>query len=236
MRVTRDVLQVHNVHRTYDSGTVQVHALRGVSFRVTRGEMVAIMGPSGSGKSTLMHILGCLDRPTAGQYLIDDEDVSDRDDDQLAALRNQFLGFIFQEFNLLPGAPAIQNVMLPLTYRKMGQGERKKRALDALQQVDLGHRVDHKPSQLSGGQKQRVAVARSLATDPAILLADEPTGNLDTTSQDDLMQLLEELNAEGMTVVVVTHEEDVAVHCQRIVHLIDGEIISDSPVQEVMES
>ncbi len=227
------VVQITDVHRIYDTGAVQVHALRGVSFDIHSGEMVAIMGPSGSGKSTLMHTLGCLDRPTHGRYLLAGEDIADRSDDELARLRNRYLGFVFQEFNLLPSMTALDNVILPLTYRPMAQARRRERAEQALEQVGLADRMHHRPNQLSGGQKQRVAVARSLATDPSLLLADEPTGNLDSEAQEDLMRFLTGLNADGMTVVIVTHEEDVAGHCGRIIRLLDGEMVADEPAGEV---
>jgi len=231
--VCEAVVQITDVHRIYDTGAVQVHALRGVSFDIHSGEMVAIMGPSGSGKSTLMHTLGCLDRPTHGRYLLAGEDIADRSDDELARLRNRYLGFVFQEFNLLPSMTALDNVILPLTYRPMAQARRRERAEQALEQVGLADRMHHRPNQLSGGQKQRVAVARSLATDPSLLLADEPTGNLDSEAQEDLMRFLTGLNADGMTVVIVTHEEDVAGHCGRIIRLLDGEMVADEPAGEV---
>ena len=228
------IVHIKNVHRIYDTGAVKVHALKDINFEVNEGEMVAIMGPSGSGKSTLMHILGCLDRPTEGTYRIAGEDISEKTDDELAILRNRYLGFVFQEFNLLSAMTALDNVILPLTYRPMAQSERRERAEAALNQVGLSDRLHHRPNQLSGGQKQRVAVARSLATDPALLLADEPTGNLDTGSQEDLMRFLQRLNSDGMTIVVVTHEEEVAEHCKRIINLVDGEIVSDETASEVV--
>ncbi|MFO8061209.1 MAG: ABC transporter ATP-binding protein [Bacillota bacterium] len=215
-------------------GEVQVHALWGVNLQISPGEMLAIMGPSGSGKSTLMHILGCLDRPTSGQYLLEGQDVREKTDNELAALRNRYLGFVFQEFNLLPGMTAMENVILPLTYRPMGARERLERAREALVQVGLADRLSHRPNQLSGGQQQRVAIARSLATRPSVLLADEPTGNLDSTAQEELMQFIGQLNERGMTVVVVTHEKAVADHCRRVIQLLDGEIISDAGAERTV--
>ncbi|MFO7941407.1 MAG: ABC transporter ATP-binding protein [Bacillota bacterium] len=227
------VLRLRGIHKTYDMGDVKVHALRGVDLVIQRGELVAIMGPSGSGKSTLMHIIGCLDRPTEGEYYLEGENVAEKTDDQLAELRNRHLGFVFQEFNLLPSMTALENVSLPLTYRGVPAGQRAKIARGALERVGLGERTRHRPNQLSGGQKQRVAIARSLATEPAILLADEPTGNLDTSAQRDIMGILEELNDTGITVVVVTHDPTVASHCRRIVRLLDGDVIEDGAVEVV---
>ena len=224
---TEPLLRLENIHKTYDMGDVRVHALRGVGFRVEPGEFVAIMGPSGSGKSTLMHIIGCLDRPTAGEYFLEGEDVSQKGDDELAELRNRYLGFVFQEFNLLPSMTALENVALPLTYRGASARERVEIATRALERVGLGDRVRHKPNQLSGGQKQRVAIARSLATEPAVLMADEPTGNLDTTAQGDIMGILSELNESGITVIVVTHDPAVGAHCKRVIRLLDGSIVGD---------
>ena len=220
-------LRLERIHKTYDMGDVRVHALRGVSFRVNPGEFVAIMGPSGSGKSTLMHIIGCLDRPTSGQYFLEGEDVSEKGDDELAGLRNHHLGFVFQEFNLLPSMTALENVALPLTYRGTPARRRVEIATRALERVGLGDRIRHKPNQLSGGQKQRVAIARSLATEPAVLMADEPTGNLDTTAQKDIMGILSELNESGITVIVVTHDPAVGAHCKRVIRLLDGIMVGD---------
>ncbi len=224
---TEPLLRLENIHKTYDMGDVRVHALRGVGFRVEPGEFVAIMGPSGSGKSTLMHIIGCLDRPTTGEYFLEGEDVSRKGDDELAELRNRYLGFVFQEFNLLPSMTALENVALPLTYRGASARERVEIATRALERVGLGDRVRHKPNQLSGGQKQRVAIARSLATEPAVLMADEPTGNLDTTAQGDIMGILCELNESGITIIVVTHDPAVGAHCKRVIRLLDGSIVGD---------
>ncbi len=227
------VLELREIHKRYDMGDVEVHALRGVDLRVDAGELVAIMGPSGSGKSTMMHIIGCLDRPTSGQYFLEGDDVAIKTDDELAAIRNKRLGFVFQEFNLLSSMTALDNVALPLTYRGMSARRRAQLASEALERVGLGDRLSHRPNQLSGGQKQRVAIARSLATEPAILLADEPTGNLDTSAQRDIMGILKELNETGITVVVVTHDPAVASHCRRAIRLLDGSIVGDGPPSEV---
>ncbi|MFP4201095.1 MAG: ABC transporter ATP-binding protein [Clostridia bacterium] len=227
------VLRLVGVHKVYDMGDVKVHALRGIDLLIQRGEMVAIMGPSGSGKSTLMHIIGCLDRPSRGEYYLEGENVAEKTDDQLAQLRNHHLGFVFQEFNLLPSMTALENVALPLTYRGVSTGQRAAIARGALERVGLGERTRHRPNQLSGGQKQRVAIARSLATEPAILLADEPTGNLDTSAQRGIMGILKELNDTGITLVVVTHDPTVASHCRRVVRLLDGDIIEDGVTESV---
>jgi len=223
------ILRLVDVGKVYATGSVQVEALHGVSMEVARGEYVAIMGPSGSGKSTLMHILGCLDVPTTGSYDLAGEDVSAMSEDALAHVRNRQIGFVFQQFNLLSSLPAWRNVELPLCYSGVGRAERKERALRALEQVDLGDRVDHRPGELSGGQQQRVAVARALVTDPALILADEPTGNLDTHSSADVLQLFAELHDQGRTVVLITHEQDVAASAQRIVRILDGQIESVVP-------
>ena len=223
------ILRLVDVGKVYATGSVQVEALHGVSMEVARGEYVAIMGPSGSGKSTLMHILGCLDVPTTGSYDLAGEDVSAMSEDALAHVRNRQIGFVFQQFNLLSSLPAWRNVELPLCYSGVGRAERKERALRALEQVGLGDRVDHRPGELSGGQQQRVAVARALVTDPALILADEPTGNLDTHSSADVLQLVAELHDQGRTVVLITHEQDVAASAQRIVRILDGQIESVVP-------
>ena len=227
--VTSPILQLLDVGKVYATGSVKVEALHGVSLEVARGEYVAIMGPSGSGKSTLMHIVGCLDVPTTGSYHLAGEDVSTMSEDALAVVRNRQIGFVFQQFNLLGSLPAWRNVELPLCYSGVGRAERKQRAVSALERVGLGDRVNHRPGELSGGQQQRVAVARALVTDPALILADEPTGNLDTHSSADVLQLFAELHDQGRTVVLITHEQDVAASAQRIVRILDGQIESVVP-------
>ena len=216
------VIEIADVWKTYSMGTQEVHALRGCSVSVERGEYVAIMGPSGSGKSTLMNVVGCLDVPTRGTYRLDDRDVGRLSDDDLAEVRNRQIGFVFQTFNLLPRQDCLQNVELPLVYAGVGRQERRERAAEALTQVGLGDRLDHKPNELSGGQRQRVAVARALVNRPAILLADEPTGNLDSATSDEIMRLFELLYRRGNTLLVVTHEDDIAAHARRVVRLRDG--------------
>jgi putative ABC transport system ATP-binding protein len=221
------VIDLDSVSKVYQTGAVEVAALRGVSLSIEQGEYVAIMGPSGSGKSTLMHILGCLDVPTSGSYLLAGEDVSVMDEDELAEVRNRRIGFVFQQFNLLPSLTAQRNVELPLSYAGVGRQERAKRAREALDRVGLSSRIDHRPGELSGGQQQRVAVARALATDPALVLADEPTGNLDSTATADVLGLFSELHAAGRTVVLITHEAEVAAQAARVIHLRDGLLASD---------
>jgi putative ABC transport system ATP-binding protein len=221
------VIDVRDVTKVYKLGTVLVEALRGVSFTIARGEYVAIMGPSGSGKSTLMNLLGCLDRPTAGRYLLDGVDVSALGDDALAQIRLRKLGFVFQGFNLLARTSALRNVALPLFYAGLGSRQRNARAAEQLAAVGLADRMDHNPAELSGGQQQRVAIARALVNDPAVLLADEPTGNLDSQTSEEIMTLFGDLNRAGRTIIMVTHDEDVAGHAKRIIRVRDGRILSD---------
>jgi putative ABC transport system ATP-binding protein len=221
------IIRVEGLSKVYDTGKIQVEALRSVSLAIEKNEYVAIMGASGSGKSTLMNILGCLDRLTAGKYILDDVDVSTLDDNELAAIRNKKIGFVFQAFNLLPRLSALSNVELPMVYAGLTKSDRMKKAKAALERVGLGDRMHHRPNELSGGQKQRVAIARALVNDPAIILADEPTGNLDTKSSEEIMNIFEDLNNEGVTIVMVTHERDIAQHTKRAVEFRDGEIISD---------
>jgi putative ABC transport system ATP-binding protein len=225
---SRPAIDVRDVTKTYDLGDVKVEALRGVTFTVMPGEYVAIMGPSGSGKSTLMNTLGCLDRPTTGSYRLDGIDVSTLGDDALAAIRLKKLGFVFQGFNLLARTSALKNVGLPLFYAGLPARKRNGLAAQRLREVGLGDRLEHKPSELSGGQQQRVAIARALVNDPAVLLADEPTGNLDSETSEEIMGLFRELNAAGRTIIMVTHDEDVASHAKRIVRVKDGRIVDDS--------
>jgi putative ABC transport system ATP-binding protein len=227
--VTLPAIEAVDVTRTYELEGVRVDALRGVTLRIDNGEFVAVIGPSGSGKSTLMHMLGCLDRPTAGALRIDGRDVSSMSDGELAELRNATVGFVFQSFQLLPRTTALDNVALPLVYRGVRRGERKQRAEAALRAVGLGHRLRHRPTQMSGGEQQRVAIARALVGEPRVLLADEPTGNLDTRTGDEVMTILERLNVErGVAVVLVTHEADVARRARRRLHVRDGLIESDT--------
>jgi putative ABC transport system ATP-binding protein len=221
------VIDVHGVSKIFDLGQIRVRALRSVSLRIETGDLVAIMGSSGSGKSTLMNILGCLDTPTSGRYLIDGVDVSQMDEDDLADLRNRKIGFVFQSFNLVPRTSALVNVELPLAYAGLRGAERRKRAERALRSVGMAHRLQHQPSELSGGQQQRVAVARAIVTNPALVLADEPTGNLDSRSTEEVLRIFARLNEEGRTVVLITHEPDVAQQSKRVIRLSDGAIVED---------
>jgi putative ABC transport system ATP-binding protein len=221
------LIDVSEVTKTYQLGTVAVHALRGVSLQIERGDYVAIMGSSGSGKSTLMNILGCLDLPTHGSYRLDGIDVRQLDQVELADVRNRKLGFVFQSFNLIPRTSAIANVELPLAYAGVPRAERRRRAYEALERVGIADRADHQPSELSGGQQQRAAVARAIITEPALILADEPTGNLDSRATADIMRVFDRLNRAGRTVALITHEPEVAQHAKRVVQLSDGEIVSD---------
>jgi putative ABC transport system ATP-binding protein len=225
---TADVIRLERVSKIYRTGTLEVAALRDVDLTIQDGEFVAIAGPSGSGKSTLMHILGCLDVPTSGRYFLAGEDVSAMSEDDLAAVRNRRIGFVFQQFNLLPSLTAVRNVELPLAYSGVPRHERHERAVRALARVGLDDRLEHRPGELSGGQQQRVAVARALVTEPALILADEPTGNLDSASTRDVLGLLQDLHLSGRTVVLITHEHDVAAAAGRVVNMLDGEVHEDA--------
>jgi len=226
---TKWVVDAKDLTKVFVMGDVEIHALRGLSLKIARGEIVAIMGPSGSGKSTLMNILGCLDRPTSGEYRLDGESIADLGDDQLADIRNRKVGFVFQSFNLLPRATALANVELPLRYSRSGERNRRQRAREALESVGLGDRMKHRPNELSGGQQQRVAIARALVNNPSIIMADEPTGNLDSKSGDEIMELLLNLNAErGTTLIIVTHDPEIAAQTQRVIHILDGVVENET--------
>ena len=227
------VIQIVDLTREYLMGVERVQALKGVSLEITRNEYVAIMGPSGSGKSTMMNMLGCLDTPSSGEYWLNGQEVSRMPDDALARVRNREIGFVFQTFNLLPRASALQNVELPLVYAGVGSRDRRARARAALERVGLGNRMDHKPNELSGGQRQRVAIARALVNEPSILLADEPTGNLDSATSADVMRVFDRLQAQGQTIIVVTHEAEIAAHAARVVTLKDGLVASDNRQERV---
>ncbi|MCU0302758.1 MAG: ABC transporter ATP-binding protein [Thermoanaerobaculales bacterium] len=221
------LISITDLRKTYRMGSVEVRALDGVDLEVEAGDYLAVMGPSGSGKSTLMNLIGCLDTPTSGEYVLNGQAVSGLDDGELAHIRNREIGFVFQTFNLLSRATALANVELPLIYARLPASKRRRLALDALERVGLGDRVHHQPNELSGGQRQRVAVARALVNRPSILLADEPTGNLDSRTSEEIMALFDDLNASGNTIVLVTHEEDIAAHADRTVRLLDGRVVSD---------
>lgn len=222
------MIYLKDITKTYDMGSVQVQVLRGITLSVKEGEFLSIIGPSGSGKSTLMNMIGCLDVPTTGEYYLDGKEISTYNEKQLSKIRNQKIGFIFQKFNLLPKLSALENVELPLIYRGMNQKERMKKSIEALEKVGLSDRMSHKPTELSGGQQQRVAIARALAGDPPVLLADEPTGNLDSKSGSDVMELIHELSNEGKTIVLITHDIDIANEAQRIVTIKDGLLLNNA--------
>lgn len=231
--MSASLIDIKEIGRKYVIGAETIHALKSVTLQIEKGEFVALMGPSGSGKSTLMNILGCLDTPTRGEYILNGIKVSDMSDDELADVRNNEIGFVFQTFNLLPRSSSLDNVALPLIYAGLNKIDRAEKARKALESVNLGNRVDHKPNELSGGQRQRVAIARALINDPSIILADEPTGNLDTKTSIEIMGLLEEIHSKGNTIVLVTHEEDIAQHAHRIVRMRDGLIEDDYPNPEI---
>ncbi|MGB4293025.1 MAG: ABC transporter ATP-binding protein [Bacteroidales bacterium] len=230
------IIELQDIVKNYQVGTVIVRALRSVSLTIYKNEYVAIMGPSGSGKSTLMNLIGCLDTPTSGRYFLNGVDVSKMEDDRLAEIRNKEIGFVFQTFNLLPRYTALENVTLPLIYAGIPKAEREKLAIETLAQVGLADRMHHKPNELSGGQRQRVAIARALINKPSIILADEPTGNLDSKTSIDIMNLLDDIHRKGNTIILVTHEEDIAKHAARIVRLLDGQVSSDMPNEKYVKA
>ena len=226
--MSNSLIKITNIKRDFVLGNEIVYVLKGIDLEIEKGEYVALMGPSGSGKSTLMNLLGCLDTPTSGTYILNGKDVSQMQDDELADIRNKEIGFVFQTFNLLPRTTALDNVALPMIYAGFSKSERKERATEVLKQVNLADRMDHQPNQLSGGQRQRVAIARAMVNKPSIILADEPTGNLDSKTSEEIMVLLEEIHKKGNTIILVTHEEDIAAHAQRIIRMRDGIIESDN--------
>ena len=230
------VINLKNITKDYRLGREKLRVLHGINLSVKQGEFVALMGPSGSGKSTLMNIIGCLDTPSSGDYFLQGHNVSQLKDDDLAKVRNESIGFIFQNFNLMPKMTALENVELPLVYAGIPKKERKEKAIECLENVGLADRMSHKPNELSGGQRQRVAVARSLVNSPSLLLADEPTGNLDTTTSNEIMALFHELHDKGNTIIIVTHEEDIALHAKRIVRLVDGKVFSDMAQNTAIET
>ena len=229
----KEIIRLEKLVKNYKVGTMVVEALRSISLVIRKNEFVAVMGPSGSGKSTLMNIFGCLDTPTSGDYMLNGHDVSKMDDNNLAEIRNREIGFVFQTFNLLPRSTALENVMLPLIYAGYGKARRLEKATSVIEEVKLTDRMTHKPNELSGGQRQRVAIARALVNNPAIILADQPTGNLDSKTSIEILGLLEEIHRKGNTVIIVTHEEDIALHTHRIIRLIDGKISSDEPNKHI---
>lgn len=228
------IVKVEDLKKTYILGKVKVPALRGLSFELNRGEFLSIIGPSGCGKSTLLHLIGCLDHPTSGSVLLDGTNVSTLDDNQLAEIRNKKIGFVFQTFNLLPRMSAVENVELPLIYGNVSAKQMKEKAMEMLDKVGLLHRAEHRPPELSGGERQRVAIARALVINPSIILADEPTGNLDSKSGEEIMVIFQRLNVEGATIIMVTHEHDIAQCTKRAIHLKDGQVLSDEPVKQVI--
>lgn len=230
------MIETRNLWKTYVMGTEKVHALRNVTISIEKGEYVAIMGPSGSGKSTLMNLIGCLDTPSQGEYMLNNKLVSTMNDDELAGIRNREIGFVFQTFNLLPRATALHNVELPLIYNSSTSSDRQQLAEDALAKVELSDRMHHKPTELSGGQRQRVAIARALVNNPSLLLADEPTGNLDSKTSLEIMKLVDDLHRAGNTIIIVTHERDIAKHAHRVLSILDGQIASDEIISEEMRS